>query len=176
MRLFAPLGEVLEVQAASNNTIKGGFTAKDEPTDKEGLVAACTGGLLQASGQANSPALQAGVSISGADAAANFTGTPQGQSPTSGTNRIHEGPPREIKPRGLGAPGVVASGAQMLRLYQPEVDEFQVGASRDTVLWPARPAGKHMHWRAIPLVSMAMHGMPPQQPATCVGSSMQSGC
>lgn len=128
---FVAVGEVLEVQAASNNTIKGGFTAKDEPTDKEGLVAACTGGLLQASGQANSPALQAGVSISGADAAANFTNTPQGQSPTSGTHRIHEGPPREIKPWGLGAPGVAASGAQMLRLYQPEVDEFQVGCKMD---------------------------------------------
>jgi hypothetical protein len=115
------------VQAASNNTIKGGLTAPDEPTDRQSLVEACTGGLLQASGQANSPALQAGVSISAADAAAHLSSnSPEG----SDTNRIHEGPPRAIVPRGLTAPTAAGSspGAQMLRLYQPEVDEFQVGA------------------------------------------------
>lgn len=111
------------MQAASNNTIKGGLTAHGEPTDKEGLVTTCTGGLLHASGQANSPALKAGVSISAADAAANFSNTPQGESPTTGTNRIHEGPPRAIEPQGVN---IAASGAQTLRLYQPEVEEFQV--------------------------------------------------
>lgn len=121
-------GEVLEVQAASNNTIKGGLTAPDEDTDRQNLVMACTGGL-QASGQANSPALQAGVSISAADAAAHLTSTTP-QDSSGGTNRIHEVPPRAVEPRGLATPsaGASSSGAQVLRLYQPEVDEFQVGA------------------------------------------------
>lgn len=122
-------GEILEVQAASNNTIKGGLTAEDEPADKQGLVTACTGGLLHASGQASSPALQAGVSISAADAAANFSGTPQGEAPTISTGRIHEGPPCPVEPHGLSV-GVAGGqgGAQMLRMYQPaDVEEFQVG-------------------------------------------------
>ncbi len=125
------IGEILEVQAASNNTIKGGLTAEDEPADKEGMVAASTGGLLQASGQASNPALQAGVSISGADAAANLSGTPQGQAPSSGTGRIHEGPPSPVVPHGLTAAGVAGGGAQTLRMYQPaDVDEFQVCGRR----------------------------------------------
>jgi hypothetical protein len=128
-------GEILEVQAASNNTIKGGLTAEDEPADKQGLVTACTGGLLHASGQASSPALQAGVSISAADATANFSGTPQGEAPTSSTGRIHEGPPAAVEPHGLSV-GVAGGqgGAQMLRMYQPaDVEEFQVGEKQQVV-------------------------------------------
>lgn len=131
-------GEILEVQAASNNTIKGGLTAEDEPADKEGLVAACTGDLLQASGQATNPALQAGVSISAADAAANLSGTPQGEAPTSDTGRIHEGPPCPVEPHGLAA-GLAGGqgGAQMWRLYQPaDVEEFQVGGREGRVRVP----------------------------------------
>jgi hypothetical protein len=42
---------------------------------------------------------------------------------------IHEGPPREVQPHGLTSPsgGGPGGNAQLLRLYQPEVDEFQVG-------------------------------------------------
>lgn len=126
------------MQAASNNTIKGGLTAPDEPADKEGMVAAATGGLLQASGLANQPALQAGVSISATDAAAQLDGGSSGDS--SSKKAIHEGPPRAVQPHGVGVPppstgsgtgsggsGDSGGAAQLLQLYQPdEVDEFQV--------------------------------------------------
>jgi hypothetical protein len=138
----AAAGEVLEVQAASNNTIKGALTAPGEPSDRQALITAATGGLLHASGQATSPALQAGVSISAADAAAHLAqqaagsgsgpdaAAPSADESSSGASKsvIHEGPPREVHPHGLTPPSGGGSGgnAQLLRLYQPDVDEFQV--------------------------------------------------
>lgn len=53
-------------------------------------MAACTGGLLQDSGQAATAALQAGLSIAAADGAAALSSNGGGPD-TSGNSRIHEG-------------------------------------------------------------------------------------
>lgn len=112
--LFVPAGEILEVQAASNNTIKGGLTS--DPTDRQSLVDTVTGGL--ASPAANVP----GPSGTAGDASA----VSQGDASSSSSPALFEGPPPVITPAlpGGSLPGGFVEG---LQLYQPGfgVQEFQ---------------------------------------------------
>jgi hypothetical protein len=109
-------GEILEVQAASNNTIKGGLTAHGEPTDKQGLVDIVTSGLLGTPGPASTSGTSGDRGRQG--------GTLGDQTP----GKLHEGPPQMVEPvlpgSTSGSQGI--GSVEGLQLYQPVVNEFQV--------------------------------------------------
>eukprot|EP00775_Hariotina_reticulata_P001208 gene1208-1545_t len=130
-----PAGEALEVQAASNNTIKGGLTAHGEPTDKATLVDIITAGLglddpalplnisnlLISAGLAPGPGSAVTESRSATAGMAPPSNMPE--EPEAAASGLFEGPPETISPV---MPMPDGHAAEALHMYQPAVEEFQL--------------------------------------------------
>uniref|UniRef100_A0A383W6H3 Uncharacterized protein n=1 Tax=Tetradesmus obliquus TaxID=3088 RepID=A0A383W6H3_TETOB len=126
--------DVLEVQAASNNTIKGGLTG--DPTDRQALVDIVTAGLASSSPTAlisdniAAPAAtptEAPASAQDTAAAAAAAAAGPGDAGIAGSEgALWEGPPPAVLPIAPGA-ALPSGGAEGLLLYQPglRVEEFQ---------------------------------------------------